>query len=102
MVADIKRLPFSKSPWLLFQKWQDFGEFWPGHSKVSKISTLIGSFCAKYITFDLKSTAELSYTILKSDTKFEEKLTCGLENEFSSEHLKVSKLGIWWDSFCPN
>ena len=24
------------------------------HSKVSKICTLIGSFCAKYITFELK------------------------------------------------
>ena len=34
---------------------------------------------------------------LKSDAKFEEKLTCGLENDkdfgkFSPEHCKVSKL----------
>ena len=32
----------------LFQKWQEFGEFWSEHSKVSKICTLIGPFRAKY------------------------------------------------------
>ena len=31
--------------------------------------------------FDLKNTEELSFMTLKSDTKFEEKLTCGLEND---------------------
>ena len=32
---------------------------------------------------------------LKRDTKFKEKLNCGLENDkFSPEHLKVSKLGL--------
>ena len=34
---------------------------------------------------------------LKRDVKFEEKLTCSLENgmkKFSPEHLKVSKLGL--------
>ena len=40
---------------------------------------------------------------LKSDTKFEEKLTCCLENEefgkFWSEHSKVSKLELWWYPF---
>ena len=39
---------------------------------------------------------------LKSDVKFEEKLACGLENDkyekFSPEHLKVSKLGLYWDT----
>ena len=42
---------------LLFQKWQEFDEFWTEHSKFSKFpldSILIGSFCAKYITFDRK------------------------------------------------
>ena len=38
----------------LFQKWQEFGEFWPKHSKVSQICTLIGSYCAKYLMFDVK------------------------------------------------
>ena len=39
---------------LLLKKWQEFGDFWPEHSKVSKMCTLIVSFCAKYITFDLR------------------------------------------------
>ena len=41
---------------------------------------------------------------LKRDAKFGKKMTCGLKNdeefgEFSLEHLKVSKLGLLWDSF---
>ena len=66
---------------LLFQKWQEFGEFWFKHSKVSKIWTLIGPFRAKYVTFDLKSREELSFLTLKSHGKFEEKRSCGLEND---------------------
>ena len=37
--------------------------------------------CAKYLMFDLKNTKELSFMTLKADAKFEEKLTCGLEND---------------------
>ena len=42
---------------------------------------------------------------LKRYANFEEKLTCGLKKrlekfgEFQPEHLKVSKLGLWWDPF---
>ena len=42
---------------------------------------------------------------LKSDTKFEEKLTCCLEKwhekfgKFSPEHSKVSRLELWWGPF---
>ena len=45
---------------------------------------------------------------LKCHAKFEEKLTCGLENdmrnlgEFSSEHLKMSKLVFSWDLFAQS
>ena len=46
--------------------------------------TLIGSFLAKYITLDLKSTEELSFMTLKSQEKFEENLTCGLENDMTN------------------
>ena len=35
---------------------------------------------------------------LKSDSKFKEKLTFGF-GKFSPEHSKVSKLGLWWDTF---
>ena len=46
---------------------------------------------------------------LKSDAKFEEKLTCGLENDMrnlanfhQAEHWKVSKLGLSLDLFVQN
>ena len=40
---------------LLFQNWRkEFDKFWPENSKVSKIFTLIVSFWAKYILFELK------------------------------------------------
>ena len=40
---------------LLFQNWpKEFEKFWPERSKVSKIFTLMGSFWAKYILFELK------------------------------------------------
>ena len=40
---------------LSFQNWhKEFDKFWPEHSKVSKIFTLIGFFWAKYILFELK------------------------------------------------
>ena len=90
---------------LLFQKWQEFGEFWSEHSKVSKICTLIGPFHAKYITFDLKKyrgvifhdTEESCKIWRKTDMwfgKWHEKF-----EKISSEHLKVSKLALSWDPF---
>ena len=33
---------------------KEFNKFWPEHSKVSKIFTLMGSFWAKYMLFELK------------------------------------------------
>ena len=45
----------------------------------SLICTLIGPFCAKYTTFDLKNTEELYFVTLKNHAKFEEKLICGLD-----------------------
>ena len=45
-----------------------------------KISTLMGSFCPKHIKFWWKRTEELCLMTLKSDAKFEEKLTLGSKN----------------------
>ena len=83
---------------LLFQNWQEFGEFWSEHSKVSKICTLIGPFCAKYIIFDLKKywgvifhDTEESYEIWrKTSLRFRK----GHEDfgKFSLEHSKISKI----------
>ena len=41
--------------------------------QIPKTSTLIGSFCVQYRTFELKYTGELSFTTLESEAKFEEK-----------------------------
>ena len=41
---------------------------------------MIGPFCAKYSTFDPKKCNGAYFMTLKSHVKFEEKLTCGLEN----------------------
>ena len=61
--------------------YKEFDKFWSEHSKVTKIFTLMGSFWAKYILFELKSTEELSLITLKKYAKFEEKLTCRLGND---------------------
>ena len=50
-----------RKTYFLFQKWQEFGKFSSEHLK--------------------KSTEELYFMTLECDTKFEEKLTCGLEND---------------------
>ena len=83
----------------------EFDKFWPEHLKVSKIFILICSFWAKYILFELKKyrgvifhdTVEWCKIWRKTDLRFEkwhEEF-----GKFSSEHLKVSRLGLWWDSF---
>ena len=68
----------------LFQKWHEFGEFWPEQSKVWKICTSMGSFWPKYNVWAKKvrkiKVQKVSFKTLK-DAKFEEKLTCGLETD---------------------
>ena len=90
---------------VLIQKWQELGEFWPEHSKVSKIFFLIGSYCAKYLMFDLRKYRGIIFHDTKECCKIWRKsdLWFGKLHEefgkFSPEHWKVSKLGIWWDPF---
>ena len=48
--------------------------------------------------FDLKNTEELSFMTLKSDAKFEEKTTCGLENDIrnmTNVHQSTGKSQNW-------
>ena len=86
----------------LFQKWQEFGEFW---SEQSKVSNLIGLLRAKYITFDLRKYRGVIFHDTEESCKIWRKtdLWFGKWHEefgkFSPEHLKVSKLGLWWDPF---
>ena len=65
---------------LLFQKWQEFGEFWLKHLKVSKICTFIGSYCAKYLVIW--------------------KMTWGIWQIFTRA-LESVKIGTLMGSFCP-
>ena len=87
---------------LLFQKWQEFGEIWPEHSKVYKTCTFICSYCAKYLMFDLKKYRGVIFHDTEGWCKIWRKtdLWFGKWNEeygkFSPQYLKVSKLGVWW------
>ena len=86
-----------------FQNWHEkFDEFWPKHLKVSNISTWMCSFWAKYILLQLKryrgvifhDTDEWCKIWRKTDLwfgKWHEEF-----GKFSPEHLKMSKLGLWW------
>ena len=49
--------------------------------KSLEIGTLIGSFYPKWKMYDLKIYREFCAIEMKSDQKFEEKLTCGSEND---------------------
>ena len=54
--------------------------------------------CAKNITFDLRKTEELPFMTLKRDAKFEEKLTCGLQNDIrnlADFHQSTRKSQNW-------
>ena len=96
-----------KITYLLFQNWhEEFNKFWPEHSDISKNFTLMVFFRPKYIMFEIKKyRGVIFFMTLKSDSKFEEKMACGLENDrknlvnFSPEYSKVSELELWWDLF---
>ena len=64
-----------------------------------KIYTLIGPFCAKYTTFDLKKYRGVYIMTLKSQAKFEDQLTCCLENDMknlSNFHQNIWKCQNWY------
>ena len=70
-------------------------------STFSKTCNFICSYCAKYLMFDLKKYRGVMFhegwckIWRKTDLwfgKWREEYS-----KFSPEHLKVSKLGLWWD-----
>ena len=67
---------------LSFQNWHEkFDKFWPKHSKVSKISILMGAIWPKYIMFELKTYKGVTFHDSEEWCKiWRKKLTCGLEN----------------------
>ena len=91
--------------YLLFQNWhKEFDKFWPEHSKVSKIFTLMGSFWAEYILFELKTYRELSFMKLKRDKKFGEESTCRFKidtRNLTNFYQSTRKCQTLMGSFCP-
>ena len=76
---------------LLFQKWQEFGEFWSKHSKVSKICTLIGPFREKYITSYLRKYRGVIFHNTEESCKIWKKLAGDLENDMRNFHQNIQK-----------
>ena len=84
---------------LSFQIWhKEFDKFWPVHSEVSKISTLIGSFRAKYILFELKKYRGVMFHETEEGYKIWRGIDLLFENwrkefdKFWPEHSKLSKI----------
>ena len=89
-----------------FQNWhKKFDKFWPEHSKVSNIFALMGSFWGKYLFFELKMYRGSTFYDTEEWCKIWRKTVLWFEKwhekfgKFSPEHLRVSKLGLWWGPF---
>ena len=93
-----------------FQNWhREFDKFWPEHLKISKILTLMGSFWAEYILFELKKYRGVIF----HDTEGWYKIWRGIDLSFQNwqeefdivwlEHLEVSKffplMGSFWAKY---
>ena len=91
---------------LSFQNWhEEFDEFWPEHSKLLKICTLMGCLWPKYIMFELKKYRGVIFHDTEEWCKIWRKIDLWFGKwheefgKFSPEHLKVSKLGLSWHPF---
>ena len=90
----------------LVQNWhEEFNKLWPKHTKISKIFPLLGCFWPKYIMLQLRKYRGVMFdgteywrkSWRKTDFCFQK-----WHEEFgklSREHLKVSKLVLWWDYY---
>ena len=67
---------------LSVQNWhEEFDKFWPEHSKISKICTLMGFYWTKCTIFELKkSIGKFCLMTLNIDATFQGKLTCAFKN----------------------
>ena len=73
---------------LSFQNWhKEFDKFWPEHLKVSKIFTLMGSFWAKYILFELKKYRGVIF----HGTEEGYKIWRGIDMSFQNWHKEFDK-----------
>ena len=101
-----KRCKIGSGIVLSFQKWrEEFHEFWPEQSKISKICTLTDCLWPKYVMFELKKYRGIMFDSTEYWGKIWRKTEFCFQKwheefgKFSPQHSKVSKLGFWWDSF---
>ena len=87
---------------LLFQNCcKEFGKFYTEYSKFSKIFTLLGSFWANYVLFELKTYRRVIFHDIEEWCKIWRKTGLLLGKwhvevcKFSPEHLKVSEFELW-------
>ena len=84
------------------QNWHEqFDEFWFKYSKISKNCTLMGCLWSKYI---MKKYKEVLLNSIKYWCKIWRKTDFSFQKwhkEFGkfSPDLKISKFGLWWDTF---
>ena len=88
------------------QNWdEELNKFWSKHSKILQICTLMGCLWPKYIMFELRKYREVMFDGTQDWYKIWRKTDLCFQKwheefgKFSPEHLKVSKLGLWWHPF---
>ena len=92
---------------LSIENWyEEFHKFWPEHSKISKIWTLMICFWPHYIMFELKKVQRSyfsSYWRLMQHWKENwlvlSKMTWRIWQIFTGAHSKVKKLGLFLGAF---
>ena len=94
---------------MLFANWhKEVDKFWPEHSKVSKMFTLMGSFWVKYILFEMKNYREVIFHETKEGYKIWGGIDLSFQNwhkefgKFWPEHSRVSKMFTLMGSFWAN
>ena len=95
-----------KRNWLV-QNWhEEFNKFWPKHSKISKICTLMGCFWPKYIMLQLRKYKKVMFDGTLDWRKiFEGKLICCFKNDknlvdFDPNTQKSQKFALWYVLSC--
>ena len=91
---------------LSVQNWHgEFSKFWPEDSKISKSCTLMGCFWPRYIMFELNKSRGVMFDGTQDWCKVWRKTDLCFQKwheefgKFSPQHLKVSKLELWWHRF---
>ena len=84
------------------RNWHEkFKEFWPEHSKISRICPLVGCLWPKYIIFELTKYRGVMFDGTENWCKIWRKTDMCFQKwheefgNFSPEHSIASKLGLW-------